>query len=293
MENAELTPPFQSRVIKEMSAGAIGMAITSVLLNPLGVIKVRIQRPGAETRSMILCAKQSVSHAGGVWRGLILPGLTATLIRDSLNGAFRIGLYREAENMLFPASSETPVLVKKLITGIIVGSTGSGLWSHTDLVRTRMQLQDPQNPKYSSTWDCYKKVAKTEGIRGLYRGAGPNMIRASIITTSHIGSYDASKRMISSYLGDNTVTWTLCGFLSALVVTTAAAPVDLLSTRIMAYSTHKASFLTVLKQVFRSEGLSGLYRGWVPSFTRFGPHFTMSWPLIELSRKYIFGLDSF
>ena len=282
-------------VFKEMGAGAIGMATASLVLNPLDVLKVRIQSEGSFSARLLSCAKTSIVDAGGILRGLILPGLTATLVRDILNGAFRVGLYKEIERGLFPVESTTPVVLKKALTGVLVGSTGAGLWSHTDLIKTRMQLQNPRRPIYSSTWDAYRQAVIKDGIvKGLYRGVGPNMLRASIITTTHVGSYDYSKQILVSRLGDTTLTWTICGFFSALLTTTAAAPVDLVRTRIMAQSgVGTISAWQVAKNVIAEEGFRGLFRGWIPSFARFGPHFTISWPLIELSRQYIFGIDSF
>jgi hypothetical protein len=29
---------------------------------------------------------------------------------------------------------------------------------------------------YDSSWDCFKKVIRNEGVRGLYRGIGPQLI---------------------------------------------------------------------------------------------------------------------
>ena len=286
----------QNHVIKEMAAGAIGMTTASIILNPLDVVKVRIQNSNSASRSMVICAKNSVREAGSVFRGLILPGLTATIARDVLNGAFRVGLYKEIERSMFPIDSNAPDMVKKVVTGIFVGATGAGLWSHTDLVKTKMQLQSSHRPVYKSTWAAYRHVFATEGLSGLYRGVGPNMLRASIITTSHVGSYDYSKRAITPIIGDGGLTWIVCGFLSALVTTSAAAPIDLIRTRIMSQSGgdgHSQSPWGVARNILSQEGLRGFFRGWMPSFTRFGPHFTISWPLIELSRKYLFALDSF
>lgn len=288
------TAANERQVVKEMAAGAMGMATASLLLNPLDVIKVRIQINDSSSRGMLSCARLSITEAGSIFRGIILPGLSATLMRDILNGAFRVGLYKEIERLLFPKKDNVPLLVQKLATGVVVGATGAGLWSHTDLVKTLMQIQDPRKPEYSSTFDAYRAIFRARGFRGLYQGVRPNMLRASIITTMHVGSYDYSKSKFLGYFGDHPVTWTLCGFISALVTTTAAAPVDLIRTRIMSNTdNYRLSIVVEAKRVLAQDGFRGFFRGWLASFSRFGPHFTISWPLIELSRKYVFGIDSF
>jgi hypothetical protein len=97
--------------------------------------------------------------------------------------------------------------------------------------------------------------------------------------------------MLVSEMGDGAFVWTMCGFVSALATTTAAAPVDLVRTRVMAANDRSAWQMTQV--VLRTEGVRGFFRGWLASFSRFGPHFTISWPLIEMTRKYLFKIDSF
>ena len=281
------------RLVKEMASGSIGMATASAGLNALDVVKVRMQTNPGVYKSMAVCASVSVRDAGGILRGLIMPGLTATVIRDVLNGAFRVGLYKEFERLLSPVLSGSPLLVQKLVTGCVVGSLGAGLWSHTDLVKTRMQTA----PSDSSltTFGCYRSIVTEQGWRALYRGVGPNMVRASIITTCHVGTYDYSKNLLTQEYGipESPMTWTICGFLSAIITTTASAPIDLIRNKMMLTSAAKTSSFSIALHEVKERGLLGLFRGWLPSFYRFGPHFTLSWPLIELARTRIFKLDPF
>jgi dicarboxylate transporter 10 len=286
-----MSKPTRSTVLKEMSSGAIGMSVVSAFLNPLDVVKVRFQQDQRSYSNLKEVCRISLQK-NGVFRGLVFPGLTATVIRDVLNGAFRVGLYKEIERFLFPPVSNVPFIFRKVFAGVVVGSLGAGLWSHTDLIKTRMQIQMDPAVGFSSTLDAYRSIYRQGGFKQLYQGVGPNMLRASIITTAHVGSYDASKDGVRRFISEGPFAWTLCGLISALVTTTAAAPVDLVRTRIMISPIRIGGFSTA-QRIIMTEGIRGLFRGWLPSFFRFGPHFTLSWPLIELSRKYLFGLDSF
>eukprot|EP01126_Amoeba_proteus_P057871 TRINITY_DN7408_c0_g2_i1.p1 TRINITY_DN7408_c0_g2~~TRINITY_DN7408_c0_g2_i1.p1 ORF type:complete len:437 (+),score=94.79 TRINITY_DN7408_c0_g2_i1:303-1613(+) len=63
--------------------------------------------------------------------------------------------------------------------GAIAGAIGAATVYPIDLVKTRMQNQ--RNSKdlvklYDNSWDCFRKVFKGEGVRGLYRGLGPQLI---------------------------------------------------------------------------------------------------------------------
>ena len=185
-----------------------------------------------------------------------------------------MGLYKEIERWLFEPKSTTPVMLQKIITGCIVGSLGAGAWSHTDLIKTRMQLQSPVERSYTNTFDCFRKVVR-------------------FIKTCHVGTYDWAKSVLVPHFGEGAFAWICGGFASALVTTTISAPVDLVRNRIMVNTTTSVSFFAVTYRIIQSDGIRGLYRGWIPSFYRFGPHFTISWPLIELVRARIFNLDPF
>ena len=100
------------------------------------------------------------------------------------------------------------------------------------------------------------------------------MLRASIITTSHVGTYDGSKQFLTRSINEGPILWTFCGFASALVTTTVAAPVDIVRTRQM-LSPRKTSAVSIAHGIIQKEGLRGLFKGWLPSFYRFGPHFTI------------------
>lgn len=106
-------------------------------------------------------------------------------------------------------------------------------------------------------------------MRAPYQGVGPNMFQANIITTAHVGSYDASKNLLLHYVvtEEEPFLWTLCGFMSALITTTAAAPVDLVRTQMMLGDQPRSAFGTARCTV-PLYGIRGLFRGWLPSFYR-------------------------
>ena len=66
----------------------------------------------------------------------------------------------------------TPNIYTKLFIGASAGVISITCVYPTDLIRRRLQLQgfDKNVPKYNSGIDCFKKIVRTEGIKGLYRG---------------------------------------------------------------------------------------------------------------------------
>ena len=69
----------------------------------------------------------------------------------------------------------------------------------TDLVKVRFQsegvLQPGQRPRYSGVFNAYATIVREEGLRGLWTGVGPNIIRNSIINAAELVSYDSAKEV--------------------------------------------------------------------------------------------------
>tara|TARA_B000000475_G_C15999919_1_gene448513 strand:+ start:690 stop:1493 length:804 start_codon:yes stop_codon:yes gene_type:complete len=67
----------------------------------------------------------------------------------------------------------------KLFAGAFAGTFSVSITYPTDLVRRRLQLQgfDKSVPRYNGIFDCCRKIFKTEGITGFYRGLGATYIK--------------------------------------------------------------------------------------------------------------------
>lgn len=96
-------------------AAGVANAFTSTLLHPLDLIKTRLQLApaGGATIPSILKA----AFAAGGWRGLFLPGLAPSILRELAYSGPRIGFYTPVRDSLLRATSADPSSV-----GIRVGS---------------------------------------------------------------------------------------------------------------------------------------------------------------------------
>lgn len=50
-----------------------------------------------------------------------------------------------------------------------------------DVVRRRMQMKGATGElfKYNSTWHAFNVIVRTEGIRGLFKGMWPNLLKVN------------------------------------------------------------------------------------------------------------------
>lgn len=69
----------------------------------------------------------------------------------------------------------------------------------TDLVKVRFQsegkLQVGQQPRYSGVLNAYSTIVKQEGLKGLWTGLGPAVMRNSVINATELASYDTAKEV--------------------------------------------------------------------------------------------------
>ena len=79
---------------------------------------------------------------------------------------------------------------------MLTGAIGISIANPTDLVKVRMQGQGQlpvaERP-YTYSIDCYKKTVAKDGVKGLWVGWGPNVMRNSVINASELAAYDQFK----------------------------------------------------------------------------------------------------
>ena len=152
-------------------------------------------------------------------------------------------------------------------------------------------------PRYRNTFHAFKEIAEKEGIKGLWRGVGPTVQRAAILTATQIPSYDHSKHILLNHgwltegLPLHITSSMIAGFMTAFVT----SPVDVIKTRIMnqkvrgqlnpelMYSSTLDCFLKTLK----SEGPLAFYKGFIPNWIRIGPHTIITFLIFEQLRKLV------
>ena len=172
-------------------------------------------------------------------------------------------------------------------------SLGAMVGNPADMAPVRMQNDKSLSPhlrqNYRSVLDVWARVARSDGLAGLFRGVVPNSLRAGAMTACQLACYDGFKQaLLGSGLGfrDGVVTQLAASVLSGLVATTACSPVDVIKTRVMSSGARaRASVWDTVRTLTRAEGLSWAFRGWVPSFARMGPHTAATLLLLEQHRR--------
>ena len=100
---------------------------------------------------------------------------------------------------------ENPNLIK-LLCGGFAGITAISITYPTDLIRRRLQLQHfgcHSVPRYNGIIHCARKVIKTEGLIGLYRGLPAAYIKTFPSLAIQLYMIDTLGEMHKRYIVDN------------------------------------------------------------------------------------------
>lgn len=153
---------------------------------------------------------------------------------------------------------ENPSLLVKIAAGLCTGAIGISVANPTDVVKVRLQAQNRNTEatgkvRYNGTLDCYKKIIAADGVKGLWIGIVPNIMRNSVINAAEIASYDQYKQMFLQYtrMPDDMRLHFLCGFMAGFTATCIGSPFDVIKTRMMNKAVHYNGFIDCVSTTFR------------------------------------------
>jgi hypothetical protein len=146
------------------------------------------------------------------------------------------------------------------------------------VVRTRLQIQRTDK-LYKSTLDAFAKIAKLEGIRGLYRGF--LVAQLGIITGGvYFTTYEVTRKKLSSL--DEASRGFAAGFTAAIVEQCVGNPLQVVTQKRMLEGqtpgqTRLRGAGRIVLDVYKRHGPKGLYRGFLASLFAMGLDSAMWW----------------
>ncbi|KAJ8046187.1 Mitochondrial substrate carrier family protein ucpB [Holothuria leucospilota] len=302
--------PFSESVLRYTFAGVSCMT-ASFVTNPVDVTKVRMQIDGelSQQKGDIRGAYKQ-RYYRGILRGMVTifkdegirglyKGLTPALLREASYSSIRVGSYEPIKRLLGATDPAHTPFYKKLLAGALAGAVGSVVVVPTDLIRVRLQAEGKLNPgdqkRYRGFWHAVVDIGKMEGLRGLYRGTSPTVQRAVIVTATQVPCYDHAKHTILNYnlMTEGPALHIVSAMMAGFMVAFTSSPIDVVKTRVMNQQIkgipkgqyrYKNTFDCLVKTM-KSEGINGLYKGFIPNWMRLGPHTIISFFLFEFFRK--------
>lgn len=137
-----------------------------------------------------------VLKKGGVRN--LFKGFVPELIRECPgNMAYfgTYGIFRETYNRFRPGHGEIEAIV---FSG---GMAGVAYWGTTfpvDLVKSRMQADNLNNPRFNGFIHCVKVTYQELGFRGFYRGLMPCLVRAFPVNAASFMAFEYGKQWLET-----------------------------------------------------------------------------------------------
>lgn len=292
-------------VVRECIAAGVGCSIADGSLNALEVTKVKLQLDSIKSpiypRYPPSLIRQVVAE-DGMWRGLMEPGLGATILRGCTYVAFRIGLYSSVRDAITRGRPTT--FSDQLLAGAVTGGLGSMLFCPIDVVRVRQQsdagtvskstglmktgLRKGKIPRHKQTLSAFGEIVRSEGALGLYKGAQFTIVRAALLSASQLASYESLKGASREMLNlekESTPLHLVCALTSGLIAQTCIMPFDTARSYFMAAESPTFSSLIALCQ--KEGAFNWAYRGYAAACARQGPIMLFQLPLIEKLRELL------
>jgi len=181
-----------------LAGGLVGFVI-SFIECPIDFLKSQLQVPGSQYKGLSDVSRQ-VAKARGIVPGWY-QGFTATVIRDIPANAAYFGVYELVKETL-RSETEKPSNMpawKYLVSG---GVGGMAYWSLTfplDVIKSTIQTDksDPKDRKYKNYFDCAGKIYKQQGVKGLFRGFTPCIVRSFPANAACFWAYESVKKLMN------------------------------------------------------------------------------------------------
>ncbi|XP_071949382.1 kidney mitochondrial carrier protein 1-like [Antedon mediterranea] len=165
-----------------------------------------------------------------------------------------------------------------------------------DLTKTRLQVQGQKSEanfrelKYRGMFHALVRISKEEGVKALYSGIRPAVLRQASYGTIKIGCYHTFKRLLVERPEDESLAINvLCGIAAGIISSSIANPTDVLKVRMQAQSQRfaNATMVTSFVNIYQQEGTRGLWRGVGPTAQRAAVVAGVELPAYDWSKKLI------
>lgn len=159
--------------------GASAGATEAFVVVPFELVKVRLQDPSAvgKYNSVLDCAAMIIRHEG---IGTLYHGFESTVWRHIVWNAGYFGCIFQIRALLPQAKNKKSSMMNDLIAGSVGGTFGTIMNTPLDVVKSRIQSmpRGATGPEvYSWTWPAVARLYREEGIRALYKGLTPKIVR--------------------------------------------------------------------------------------------------------------------
>ncbi|CAA3012345.1 solute carrier family 25 member 44-like isoform X1 [Olea europaea var. sylvestris] len=258
----------------------------TVALYPISVVKTRMQVASHDAieRNAFSVIKGLLKTDGipGLYRGfgtVVTGAVPARIIFLTALETTKVASFKMMEP--FKLSEPTQAAIANGMAGMLGSLCSQAVFVPIDVVSQRLMVQGYSgHATYNGGLDVARKILKSDGIRGFYRGFGLSVMTYSPSSAVWWASYGSSQRLIWSLLGYGTehdgpapTQGTIMlvqaggGIFAGATASCITTPLDTIKTRLQVIGNEKRpTARQVVKKLMAEDGWAGLYRGLGPRF---------------------------
>ncbi|KAF7330459.1 Mitochondrial tricarboxylate transporter [Mycena venus] len=290
-----MAPFKKEKPLHSIIAGTTAGAIEAFATYPTEFVKTRSQFSGKKERPIAII-RDTLKTKGIVG---LYSGCTALVAGNAVKAGVRFVSYDHFKSLL--ADSEGKVsAARSLLAGLGAGMT-EAIFAVTPSETIKTKLIDDAkrpNPQFRGLIHGTASIVRQEGIRGIYRGLFPVMMRQGANSAVRFTTYSTLKQFVQGAARPgqtlpSTITFGI-GAIAGLVTVYTTMPLDVVKTRMQsleARAQYRNSFHCAYR-IFTEEGILRFWTGTTPRLTRLVLAGGIVFTVYENVIKLLGGIDS-
>ncbi|KAJ8683128.1 hypothetical protein QAD02_018920 [Eretmocerus hayati] len=268
-------------LLKTFLAGSFSGTFSTILFQPLDLIKTRLQnrnnnnagkqKHGMVSTTLAIIQKENIF---ALWRG-VTPSMTRVVPG--------VGLYFSTLHWLKTTleldNSITPI--QAILLGVTARSITGAILIPVTVVKTRYESG---MYKYNSIIEALSLIHKSEGLKGLASGLVPTLLRDAPYSGLYLMFYTQLKKISITEFPNQSETIThhfTCGVIAGVLASLVTQPADVIKTKMQLYPQEFNSLKSASYYIYSKYGFQGYFKGIVPRMLRRTLMTAMAWTLYE------------
>ncbi|KAJ4303307.1 hypothetical protein N0V90_002200 [Kalmusia sp. IMI 367209] len=297
---------FQQPVVASFIAGGVAGAVSRTVVSPLERLKIlfQVQSVGRNEYKMSVPKALAKMWRDEGWRGF-MAGNGTNCIRIVPYSAVQFGAYNVYKRF-FESEPGAPLdAYQRLFCGGLAGITSVTFTYPLDIVRTRLSIQSASfeslkrdaGQKLPGMWGIMVSMYKNEGgVLALYRGIIPTVAGVAPYVGLNFMVYEMARTQFTpeGQRDPSAIGKLAAGAVSGAVAQTCTYPFDVLRRRFQVNTMSGMGYQysgigDAIRNIVKTEGVRGLYKGIVPNLLKVAPSMASSWLSFEMTRDLVMG----
>ncbi|XP_011298109.1 mitochondrial folate transporter/carrier [Fopius arisanus] len=292
---------------EHLVAGFSGGVVSTLMLHPLDLIKIRFAVNDGATKSLpqysgLRQAMREIIRLDG-WKGLY-RGVTPNVLGSGSSWGCYFFFYNSIKTWIQGGDAKTPLgpylhMFAAAEAGVLTLIITNPIW----VVKTRLCLQYKtdltlsESKRYSGMIDAITKIYRTEGVRGLYKGFVPGMFGVShgaiqfMLYEEMKADYNVYRKMaIDTKLGN--MEYLTFAAISKLIAAFLTYPYQVVRARVQDHHHDYKGTWDCVQVTWRGEGWRGFYKGLSANLTRVVPATVITMVVYENVSRFMMNKPS-